>query len=461
MKLKISDDKMNAFLIFDKNDLDAAPENALVEKLLADNGIVEGVIKNAWNDGYHKFRDEELEDNQCLIAAGKNPEDGKDGWLEYFFDPDPKQHLKKDNHGKVDFYDLEFVQNVEKGTKLVQLHAPTPGIPGKNLFGETKDAGDGKSIELPNCQNAEISPDEPTVIISKIAGHVHVKRGKEIIVEDVLKVSGNIDFDTGNINAIGTVIINGDVKSGFKVTASGDITINGLVEDATIVSDSNVLIKKGFIGHGKGLVKSGGCVVLSHVSNQKIVADGSIMINGEVIQAELIAGESVEVRGQNGNIIGGSITAGTFVTAQEIGNDQNIKTSVTMGGNGQVMEMIKTQKEEIEKTKAQHERVKQGIVALVRLQIKMGKLPPEKDNLLAELKKARVSLEAQEIDNEAYLQELIAQKNSCSENSKIHARESIYPGVRLHFQSHHFPVKSQIVNQIITPENFYEILERQ
>ncbi|MCA9733625.1 DUF342 domain-containing protein, partial [candidate division KSB1 bacterium] len=335
MKLELSEDNMQAFLIFQDEDLANPIDKAAIVKLLHEMDITEFNLNEGWQDAYEKFQQKVLEENQYLIAEGTPVIAGKDGWLEYFFETDVRHNLESDEHGQVDFHNLHFVQNVKKGDRLVELHAPTEGTPGKDLFANVVEVEEVKPASLPNCQNAEVSSENPNIIIAKIDGHVRLARSKEIVVEDVVKISGDIDFDTGDIKAIGSVIISGDVKSGFKVEAQGSITIKGCVEDATIISSADVIIKNGFIGHGKGVVHAGGDVITKHVSNQQIVADGKILVNGEIIQGHLLAGESIEAKGHAGNIIGGIIQAGTSVTAHCIGNTTNMRTDVTIGSNTQ------------------------------------------------------------------------------------------------------------------------------
>lgn len=461
MKIEITDDKLKAYLILDENETNNPSTHAQLAAQLTEKSITHGLKSENWGAYIDEFKQSLEDEAKLLVAEGQSPQAGKDAWLEYFFTPDPQKTVVMDNDGKIDFHHLDFVQNVSKGAKLVELHDPEPGVPGKNIFGEVIEVEDGKPIELPHSQNAIISTENPKILIAKIDGHVRLSRNKEVIVEDILTISGDIDFSTGNIETNGSVIINGDVKSGFEVKATGDITIKGIVEDAKIISDANVIVKKGFTGHGKGLIKSAGDVSTSHVNNQQIVADGNIFVNGEAIQGHLIAGEAVETRGQAGNIIGGITIAGTYVHAQNLGNANTTRTDITIGADTQIHQVIKKQQETIDDTKSRLAKVKQGVAALVRVQLKLGKLPADKTKILEELKKARLSLDAQLADQEILLEELQNEAESLGEKAEVKVRDTIFPGVRLHYHSHNFPVKSMIKKETITPENFYEFLERQ
>jgi len=96
---------------------------------------------------------------------------------------------------------------------------------------------------MPVGANTEISPDNPNVLISSIDGNVMLKGGL-VMVDSVYIIPTSIDFKTGNVNYVGSLHIKGDVKSGFEVQSDNDIQIDGLVEDAKVVSGGNIIIKK-------------------------------------------------------------------------------------------------------------------------------------------------------------------------------------------------------------------------
>ena len=101
----------------------------------------------------------------------------------------------------------------------------------------------GQVAKMPVGANTEISPDNPNVLISSIDGNVMLKGGL-VMVDSVYIIPTSIDFKTGNVNYVGSLHIKGDVKSGFEVQSDNDIQIDGLVEDAKVVSGGNIIIKK-------------------------------------------------------------------------------------------------------------------------------------------------------------------------------------------------------------------------
>ena len=67
-----------------------------------------------------------------------------------------------------------------------------------------------------------------------ISGHVILENDK-IFVSNVLELV-NVDNSTGDIDYEGDVVVNGNVLAGFTVKATGDITVSGIVEGATVIA---------------------------------------------------------------------------------------------------------------------------------------------------------------------------------------------------------------------------------
>lgn len=57
----------------------------------------------------------------------------------------------------------------------------------------------------------------------------------------------NVGATTGNIDFIGSVYVKGDVQSGFKVSATDDIIVDGLVE-GSLEAGGNIILRNGMKG---------------------------------------------------------------------------------------------------------------------------------------------------------------------------------------------------------------------
>ena len=185
-----------------------------------------------------------------VLAAGQQPVHGKDAKIEYFFNTNKSLQPKRNEDGSVDYKELNTVSHVKKGDLLARLIPEDPGKAGRNIYGEEIHPRNVKSAKLDFGKNITIN-EEKTEIFSDVTGHANLINGK-VFVSDVLEVPADVDNSIGNINYEGSVLIHGNVKSGFSVKASGDIIVEGLVEGAELESDAQIIIKHGVNGMYKG-----------------------------------------------------------------------------------------------------------------------------------------------------------------------------------------------------------------
>jgi len=88
------------------------------------------------------------------------------------------------------------------------------GVDGVNVFGKTIDFKKGRNVDFNNGKNTYISQGG-LQLKANTDGCVEISNGK-VYVNDVYVVN-DVDNETGNIDFVGDVVINGDVKAGFSV----------------------------------------------------------------------------------------------------------------------------------------------------------------------------------------------------------------------------------------------------
>ena len=119
-----------------------------------------------------------------------------------------------------------------KANETLAIRIPqTKGKPGKNIFGETVPAQNGRPIPIPAGKNTKIIGENQ--LVATINGQI-VDTGNKISVDPRLEIQGSVGVGTGNIDFDGTVLINGDVTQGFYVKATGDIEIKGSINGAEV-----------------------------------------------------------------------------------------------------------------------------------------------------------------------------------------------------------------------------------
>ena len=190
----------------------------------------------------------------------------------------------------------------------------------KNIINGIKDIANKK---------AKLINDDKTEIYSDVTGHVTFINDK-VFVSDVFEVPADVDNSVGNIDYEGSVLIKGNVKSGFSVRATGDIIIEGVVENAFIESGGQVIVKHGIIGMHKGIIRAATNVLAKYIENATVYAGG--YVEAEIIlNSDVSATGEVRVQGKKGLINGGTIRAGHSIEAMYLGTEMGTFTTLEVG----------------------------------------------------------------------------------------------------------------------------------
>lgn len=346
--ISISDDKMTARIIsHEPGEGGYMPSEAQIKKMLSDRGIRFGINEYRISQLVQSFSSGQYPSNPIVIAEGRAAKDGENGTVKYLFDTETSLKPQLNPDGSVDYKKISIIKSVTKDQKLAQLIPPTSGINGVNLFGQNLPCNDGIAEKLPVGKNTIIDPQDPSFLIATTSGIIHLENSLIEITEGLI-VSGHVDYSTGNINYAKSVIINGDVKSGFEVNCGGDLQIDGTIEDCKISLQGNLLCRLGFIGQGKGIIDAKGNVNISFTKNQIIKSKQNVNIAKESINCTIAAKNSITVHGKPLSAAGGLLMAGKSITLYSVGNHSGIKTMLDVGVDFTI-------KEELEKKEIFHQ----------------------------------------------------------------------------------------------------------
>jgi uncharacterized protein (DUF342 family) len=363
------------------------------------------------------------------VAVGRMPERGAHATFVYNFDTSLTHKPKEGSDGLIDYRDISFIQNIEKGAVLATKVPATPGIPGTSVKGKEIKGADGHDIPFKNGVNTEVSSDGLS-LIATASGAIQFQFGK-VSVMDVMVIKGDIDHAIGNIDCRGSVRVTGGVKAGFKLTIDGDLEVTGNVEDAEIHVKGNIMVKGGAFGEQGGIIEAGGDITLKYAEGQRLLAGNEIQVGGEIVNCQVEAGQRVTVKGRRGKIIGGSVRARREIRAAVLGSEAGTRTDLQVAYDPEMMSRYHSVMKEIQRINEDSIRIKEALYVLYRLQVD-NKLPPEKKAAMDKLeqfqKEAPESLKLltqQKTEIETALQQ-------CSE-AVIICEEVMYPGVKASF----------------------------
>jgi uncharacterized protein (DUF342 family) len=293
----------------------------------------------AIEDALVKMDDTQKPVYDVIVANGQPSKNGKDGWVEFYIKTDQDNRPKVMNDGAVDFYNINAIEFVETDQKLALYHPPMKALDGYDVFGDTIPGSRGESPLFPTGQNTYVSPDNCNLILAKVEGVISTKQGL-ISISPAYTINGDVDFHTGNVANKGSIIVKGDVKSGFELESTDKIEICGCVEDSIIKSGNDIIIKRGFIGVGKGSIYSEGNVNIAFVRNQSVFSRQSIFVSREVIDAKLYANDRIQVGGRRFSIVGGSAIATNAIEVETLGNEYGTSTVIETGYDYNILEEI-------------------------------------------------------------------------------------------------------------------------
>jgi uncharacterized protein (DUF342 family) len=433
--IMVSPDKMKAYISF------VPPENGRmmtkeeVIDFLKTNGIIYGIN----NTILETIVNHPVYHESILIAEGTPAVAGENARLEFHFDikRETKPTILED--GRVDFRELNLIQNAEKGQVLCTLIPPTPGTPGKTVYGTDIPAMDGKPVALPRGRNVSISEDG-TQLIANIDGQICYIDGK-VSVFATYEVQADVDNSTGNINFIGNVSIRGNVLSGFVVEAGGSVEVMGVVEGAVIKAGGDIILRRGMQGMGKGILVSGGDIVARYIENSNIEARNNIKAEA-IMHSNVKCGNKLELSGKKGLLVGGSCKVGKEIVAKVIGSPLATSTDIEVGMDPTIRERYKALKEELVSIENDHRKADQAVVILKKLEM-AGTLTPEKQELLAKSIRTRAFLSNRimEVKEELKLIEGRLQQEAFG---KIRCYNVIYPGTKISIGSCMMYVKENL-----------------
>ncbi|KAA3637804.1 MAG: DUF342 domain-containing protein [Calditrichaeota bacterium] len=426
VNVTVSKDIMTASILLRRPQ--AGDDSITLDEIL-DSLQKEGVIFGINTEAIEQILKDEAYNTPLKVAEGEMPKRGPDS--EFIFHFETAQSLKpqEDEDGHIDYKNINFIQNIEKGGVLVTRVPAKPGIPGTNVQGKSIKGPDGRSLPFKNGDNTEISADGNTVIASCSGAIVFLNN--KVSVNDVLHIKGDVDFSVGNIDCRGSVRVSGTIKTGFSIKTDGDLEVNGNVEDATLDVQGNIMVKGGFFGKGHGIMKSGGDIYVKFAEGQKLIAGGDIAVGGEVVNCIMVAKGNVHVKGAKGKIVGGETKAKKEIRASFLGTESGTLTTLMVAYDNELMKKYNACTKEIDRLYSDKDRVKQVMVGLYKLQMDK-KLTAEQTIALKKLEEFKAelpgNLETLGIEKQKIEEELKKLKGA-----HIIAEKMLFSGVKAHF----------------------------
>jgi hypothetical protein len=375
---KVTDDKMQAFAIFEAPAADGAEMYLTAEEIKSEM-MVSGIVFGINEEQLKEIAGKEKLNVDYLVASGVEAVEGMNGRLDWHFNPVAETGPTILEDDKVDYKSIHKIQLVSKDDLLVEITRETEGTPGTDVLGRTVSAKNGKPAPpLPVGKNTVAGPDGLT-LYAEVSGEVAIV-SKKVTVNPIKTVEGDVDFSTGDIFFNGAVNVKGNVLTGFTIVADGNVDVNGLVEGATIKSNGEIFVAGGIQGNDKAYIQAKGGITAKFIERATVETDGKVL-SGSILHSNVKSGDSIELSGKHARLAGGSCTARNSIHAKTIGANQMTHTTVEVGNNPGVLEDFNALKEEFMRMKVEYD--KQGqIVKLLKDQYEKNEITEERKQLL-------------------------------------------------------------------------------
>ena len=262
------------------------------------------------------------------IASGSEPVPGKDGRIVDRF-PRVFNAIQVQELGNMNYETLNLVQDIHQGDVICEIIPPTFGVAGRTVTGKMLPAQDGKPADIPQGRNTGLSEDG-RYLLAQRDGHVCFS-GRSFQVRPVLELlKDDIPADR-SVKFLGDIHIHGDLQGGISVFASGNIQIDGVVENCSVEAGENVIVSSGVQGQGQAVLHAQRSIYAKYLEQCKVCAQESVQADC-IINCNIYCNGTVKARTGRGTIIGGTICAAQVVSAVTIGSKAERPTLVMLGG---------------------------------------------------------------------------------------------------------------------------------
>lgn len=364
---------------------------------------------------------------EILAAEGQPAKHGQDARIDY------KVNVKKDTinfeedaKGRVDFKELNLVENVVVGQVLAEKIPLTIGQSGRTIFNRINEARNGKDVELRQGRGTILSEDGMK-LIAEINGQVVFSSGR-ISVEPVYRVVGDVGPKTGNIMFLGSVVIGGSILDGFEVKAAGNVEVGGTVQKGKIEAEGDIVVRGGV--QGAEIESTGGSLFAKFVQKATIRVATDITVGEGILHSTVEAGNIIHCNGRRAQIVGGNIRATREVRARMLGSQAYTPTEIVVGTDPRILAQFEEASGIHKETEEKLGKTKKTLATLnARKDADPDGFGEDQQQTLEKTEQTVKKLTAKVEEHAEEMQKLEDYMNELGSEGKVHAERELYPGV--------------------------------
>jgi len=367
---KVSEDRMHAYGFITPIETDTENALTIINQAIEEYGIKAGINYDLIKSTYIKAC-QEKEIFYIEVATGKLPEDGYPEYIELIKKKPEDIGKIVDKTGRIDFHEHANFLNITKGTLIAKLIPAKTPVNGYYVSGEAINAKLLRKEEVIIGENIEF--DKFTGNYTASIDGMLVFKKKEVSLLDTLIIKGDLTLEVGNIHSNKNVIIEGNVMPDMVLDAKGNIVVKGTVEDAKIVGGADVFIR-GLTGSGKTWVFSKGNIRFEFCQNSQIECLDNVYFKKYILSSKIFTTGIIQGEDES-KVFNSLIEAAKGADLFDIGNEQFVKNTITLGVNFYNEKIISKLIEKINLLKSNEEKILEILKDYIKFDI------PLKDQL--------------------------------------------------------------------------------
>lgn len=300
---------------------------------LLEMGIKE-IAEESLSEGVHLCNTTGEIQRRVVAAEGIPPQFPREARLEILFPLEGRRPPRMDMEhaeAKVDYRDKGEIFSVETGELLAILEPAIPGEPGRDIFGNVIEVPAPPKSLLTMGDGVAASEDGKLFTATTTGQPMFL--GNRLLVQPVVVVRGDVDLSVGNVLFDGSIIVRGNVREGFLVSAGVDVEVFGNVESASIKAGRDVYIHGGILGETSD-IDAGGKVTMRFMEGGIVAADEEVIAKSHLMHARVHSGKSVILEGRRGSdkgVLGGSVVALERIDVAAAGTPMGTRTLLATG----------------------------------------------------------------------------------------------------------------------------------
>jgi len=346
--IAISPDNMKAVIALHPQIEEASPlTQEILQEVITDSGIVYGIDDTALSKINTVIVEKEIEFTKITFAKGTSVGKSLDSYLRFDMEVGPIAGTILED-GSIDFRDRRIMVGVNEGQCIATKIPAITGDPGTNVFGEETPARTPVDIKVQPLNDAKFVSETNQVIATK-SGVLSIVNGNVIKVLSHQLISSDIDYETGNIDSMNCVTINGSVQPGFKVNTTGDLKIGGGIMSTSITCDANLVINGGITGKKSKIISKGDCDI-NFIEQGTLTCGGLCVVRKQSYYSDITAEGDIRCKPES-KIMGGTLFAGGSITLFDVGADNSVPSHIAAG----VVPLRLKQYEELKQSIAEQE----------------------------------------------------------------------------------------------------------